>query len=232
MIEYGLYKNHLTAGPNDYSARVQNLKVADEAAILQEMIVPGGVTKAQAAAVMAARSVAIEKILLGGRGVHTDFCKIKHTVRGVFNSEDDSFDESRHILAFVANPRKKISKLTRDIKLTKVRVGKRIPLVDRFIDTATQMRDEVMSIGKVGEIKGIDLKCDLSDNTQGVFIIKADGSEVQCVSFLHNTASKIMFYIPETLTVGEEIELEVRNKLNDTINDVRIAKFPIILSVV
>lgn len=221
MFEYGLYKNHLTPDPDDYAAKVQNLKVADEEAILKEMVVPGGVTETQATAVFTARRAAIKKLLAAGMGVRTDFVDIKPAVRGIFINYDDVFDDSRHIVVFNAISREELLEIARDMKPTKVRVSKRVPLPERFVDTATQRRDEVISTGKVGEIKGSYLKCDETDNDQGVFIIKPDGSELRCASFIHNTASRLLFYIPEGLTAGENINLEVRNKLNNEIKAVR-----------
>lgn len=232
MLEFGLYENHLTPDPDDHSAQVQNLDVADEDAVLDEMVVPGGVTKAQAAAVLTAEQTAIRKILLSGRGVTTSFCEIKPVIRGVFTSEDDSFDPKRHAVVFNATLRKEFKELARDIKVKKVPVSERMPVPQRFVDTATQRRDEVISNGMVGELKGSFLKCDPADNKQGVFVIKADGSEIRCDNYIHNTASKLLFYVPNTLTVGEEVELEVRSKLGNTVNEVRIGALATTLSVV
>lgn len=232
MFEFGLFKNHLTPDPDDYSAKVQNLKVADEEAILKEMVVPGGVTETQAAAVFTARRVAIKKLLANGMGVQTDYCEIKPAVRGVFINDDDVFDRKRHAVVFNATGREGLQEIAREMKPMKVKVSARMPLPERFVDTATQRRDEVISNGKVGEIKGSYLKCDETDNDQGVFIIKPDGSELRCADFIHNAPSKLLFYIPNTLTVGEEVVLEVRNKLNNEIKAVRSGRLSKTLSVV
>jgi hypothetical protein len=47
-----------------------------------------------------------------------------------------------------------------------------------------------------------------------------------------NTISKLLFYVPDNLTVGEELELEVRNKLNDSVNDIRSGRLIKTLTVV
>lgn len=232
MFEFGLFKNYLTPDPEDYSAKVQNLKVADEEVILKEMVVPGGVTETQAAAVFTARRVAIKKLLAGGMGVQTDYCDIKPGVRGVFINDDDVFDRKRHTVVFNATEREGLQEIAKDMKPIKVKVSERTPSPERYVDTATQRRDEVITNGKVGEIKGSNLKCDETDTDQGVFIIMRDGSELRCADFIHNAPSRLLFYIPDTLTVSDEIVLEVRNKLNNTIQELRSGRFSKTLSVV
>lgn len=232
MYEYGLYENHLTPDPDDHRAHVQNLKVADQNDVLNEMVVPGGVTKTQAAAVLTAEQTAVRKILLSGRGVITSFCEIKPGIRGVFINDDDVFDPKRHSLVLHAILRKDIRELAKQIKVKKVPVSDRLPVPERFVDTATQRRDEVISNGMVGELKGSYLKFDPDDNEQGVFVIKADGSEIRCDNYIHNAKSKLLFYVPDTLTAGEEVELEVRSKLSNTVNDVRVGHLAKTLSVV
>jgi hypothetical protein len=232
MIEYGLYENHLTPNPGDYWAQVQNLEVIDQKAILNEMVVPGGVTKAQAAAVLTAEQTAVKKILLSGKGVMTNFCEIRPGIRGVFINKDDVFDPKRHTVVLNARLRKDFRDLARDIKVKKVAVSERVPVPQRFVDTATQQRDEVISNGMVGELKGSYLKFDPADSEQGVFVIKADGSALRCDNYIHNTASKLLFYVPGTLTVGEEVELEVRNKVNNTVKNLRSGSLATTLTVV
>ena len=232
MIEIGLYENQLTPEPDDYMAVVQNQEIVGEEEILKEMIVPGGVTVTQAAAVFAARKQAIAKLLRSGKGVHTDYCEIKASVRGVFTSEDDNFSPDRHMVVYRTNPRKDLREIAKEQKVKKVLVTARVPMAIRFIDAATQRRNEVISVGKVGELKGIYLKCDPDDDQQGVFLIKSDGTEVRCAGFINNTSSRLIFFVPDTLTVGEEVEIEVRNKLNNKIKTLRSGRFMHTLSVV
>lgn len=232
MFEYGLFENPLTPNPNDYLARILNLEVANEETILNMMVVPGGVSKTQVTAVLTARKMAVEEILLSGKAVMTDFCEIKPGIRGIFISNEDVFDPRRHTLVLYAVLRKKYRDLAKAIKTKKVSVSERLPMPLRFLDTATQRRDEVISNGMVGEIKGKYLKFDPADPNQGVFIKKANNTEVRCENYIHNTDSKLLFYVPDTLTVGEDLKLEVRNKLNDSVNEERSGLLAKTLSVV
>ena len=232
MLEFGLYENHLTPDPDDYWARVQNLIMVGQGEVLNEMVVPGGVTRTQAAAVLTAEQTAVKKILLSGRGVVTNFCEIRPGIRGVFVNEDDVFDSNRHSVVLSANIRKEYKGIAKDIKVKKVEVSERLPLPQRFVDTATKRHDEMISNGMVGELKGSYLKCDPTDPSQGVFIIKADGSELRCDNYLHNTAAKLLFYVPNSLTAGEEVELEVRNTLNNSVNELRSGRLANTLTIV
>lgn len=232
MLEIGLYENHLTPEPDDYMAMPQNQKVAGEKEILKKMIVPGGVTVTQAAAVFAARKQAIIDLLSEGNSVETDFCEIKPAVRGVFTSEDDIFSKDRHSATFNTIPRKELGEIARNLKVKMVQVSERVPMITRFIDSATQRRNEVISVGKVGEIKGSFLKCDPEDDQQGVYLIKTDGTEVRCNSFINNTSTRLIFFVPDTLETGDEVALEVRNRLNNEIKTLRTGRFSRTLSVV
>ncbi len=232
MFEFGLFKNHLTPDPDDYMAKMQNVRVATSEDILKEMNVPGGVTKAQAAVVITARKVAIMKLLSRGYAIRTELVEINPAVRGVFIDVDDNFDPKRHTIVLNTEAREDLKIKARELEVKKVKVIGRIPMPERFIDTATQRRNEVISRGKVGELKGSNLKVDPEDTDQGVFIIKADGTEVRCDNFMHNSLVKLQFYVPDDLPAGEEVTLEVRTDYNLSSKELRTGRFQQTLSVI
>lgn len=231
MIKFGLFKNYLTPGPNDYKAVVQKLDIIDEEALLKEMIVPGGVTATQASAVLTSYHGAIVNALKNGQDVRTKFVEISPSIRGVFNGSSANFDANLQYVVFNVLSRKELNKIAKELNVQKVTVKERVPKLHRFFDSASQRRDEVISTGKAGELKGRFLKCDPNDPDQGVFIIPAEGSAIRHTSFIHNTSTKLIFYISDALTVGDKVELEVRNKLDNRIKELRMSRFPHALTV-
>jgi len=231
MLKYGLFKNHLTIDPDDYVAIPQDVESKTEEDILKEMVVPGGVTTTQAQAVFTARREAISKFLEQGYAVQTDYSELKPGIKGVFNSDEESFTNGKHTVAISSSSRKVLKNIANSIKVEKVSVIERSPIIMKFIDTSTQRENEIITPGMVGELKGGYLKCDTADETQGVFIILPDNTALRCTNYLHNTASKLMFYIPNTLSANDEINIEVRNKLGGSTKANRIGKFAIDLTV-
>ncbi len=231
MLKYGLFKNHLTPDPDDYVAIPQDVQSKTEEDILLEMVVPGGVTTTQAQAVFTARREAIAKLLKQGFAVQTDYSELKPGIKGVFNSDEESFTAGKHSVAITSSSRKVLKEIANDIKVEKVGVVERSPIVMKYTDTATQRENEIITPGMVGELKGGFLKCDITDETQGVFIILPDNTEVRCTNYLHNTASKLMFYIPNTLTANDEVSIEVRNNLAGSTKENRVGKFAANLTV-
>lgn len=232
MIKFGLFKNHLIPNANNYRAVIQDLEIIDDDDLLKEMIVPGGVTATQASAVLTAWYEAIEKALKSGKGVKTKLMTIKPSVKGVFEDEDDDFDATKHFVGlniFLRNPLRNIAKL---LRAQKIKVRKPAPMIRHFIDTATQQNDKVISVGMVGELAGEFLKCDPNDEDQGVFIIKSDGSDLRIASFIYNAGTKLIFFLPNTLNVGDEVKIEVRNKLDNRIKELRTSRFFHALTVV
>lgn len=232
MIKFGLFKHHISSKPGEYKAVIQNLELCDEDDLLEEMIVPGGVTATQASAVLTAYEGAIVKILKSGRGVKTRLFEIKPSVRGIFAGIDAMFDPNHHFVTFTISAREFLRNMAKGLNVQKVTVGERVPRLHRFIDTASQLRNEVLSSGKVGELVGDLLKCDPEDMEQGVFIGQGDGNEIRCANFIHNTSSRLIFFLPDTLESGDEVGLEVRNKLNGRVKAVRVGRFAKSLKVI
>jgi hypothetical protein len=232
MLKFGLFKSPLTSGADDHRAVIQELKMNDEKDLLKEIIVPGGVTAVQAMAVLTAWNEVIEKKLRSGEGVKTKLVEIKPSVRGVFDGEDDIFNPKQHFVVLIALARKKLQEIGKELKVQKVAVRERVPIPYRFTDTTTRRHNEVISAGGVGQLEGRFLKCDTDDNEQGVFILQPDGSTLPISSFIHNTGTKLVFFIPEGLTIGDEVVLEVRNKLDNRIKELRKSRLPRSFSVV
>jgi hypothetical protein len=232
MLKFGLFKSHLTSVPNDHVAVIQKLEMVDEEDILKEIVAPGGVTATQAQAVLTAWYEAIENTLKDGKGVKTKFIEIRPAIKGVFEGSDAKFDPTKHYVVFNVLVRDYIREIAKLLKVQKVRVGERAPMIRKFVDTVSKRHDGVISNGKVGELSGKFLKCDPNDQEQGVFLIHPDGSAIHISTFIHNTGNKLIFFLPENLIVGDEVVLEVRNKLNNHVKEVRVCRYPQVLKVI
>ena len=96
-LEYYLIPNHMTSDPDDYMAVSSNSDSYTMEDVYKQMTREGStVTKAEALAVFEEITQAIAGILEEGHSIVTPLVNITSSVSGVFESEDDRFDPSRH----------------------------------------------------------------------------------------------------------------------------------------
>lgn len=229
-VKYFTRPNPLKDDTNDYTAQVVDVPIITEEDLMNEIVVPGGVTSTQAQAFLAANTEAIIKNLSQGFAVRTKLVTFYPSISGVFNDEDDSFDKKRHSINIKTHPTKLVKEIASKIKVKRVPASKRLPVINKFIDTATYQRDKVITPGLVGEIKGERLKFDSMDLSQGVFLVDSQKNLHRCTKYIRIMPTNIIFYIPAELPAGN-IELRVRTKMEgDT--SVREGVYTELLSVI
>lgn len=211
MLNYALHQTKITDAPDDYHAIPQNVISYQLCDLLEEMVVPGGVTTTQAAAVLESFMGAQEKILKRGGSINTEFYNIYPRISGKFTSPDDNFDPGRHQVHFSVRMGTRFQPLASQITPQKVAAKLRVPELSTYIDSASGTNNQTLTPGKVGEIKGEYLKLDPTDTEQGVFFISGTNT-YRSETYLRNTNSTLMFYIPDQIEAGE-YKIEVRTIL-------------------
>lgn len=210
-IKYSLFRNHLTADPNDYMAVVQDQTTRTIDDLIKIMLRRGStVTEADIRAVLQNYKEAIAEVLENGDSVITDLFRITPSIPGVFTDQTDRFDPSRHYVSLNMNRGSIISEIARNLTVEKVEAVKPRPSLQVFKDVETDTTNEAITPGGPGELIGNRMKVsDSEDEQQGIFLIAGDGSETKAETIIRNKPANLIFIIPEELESGE-YELEVR----------------------
>jgi len=213
-LKYSTRVNPLTTVADDCIAQIHDVETLSEKEIIDEMVVPGGVTHTQVQAVVTSMKEVILKKLRQGYGIRTPLIHYYPTISGVFTDDEDSFDPNRHSVNIKTTPNKEVKEAAAFIRPQKVTAPKRIPLIQKFVDTATNTRNKLITPGLVAEIKGELLKLDSTDLNQGVFLIDSNKTLHRCDKYIRITPTNLIFYIPGNLPAGQ-VELRVRMKMEN-----------------
>lgn len=215
-IEYALYPNPLTDGPDDQRAIVQNQESRTTEDVIDEIISRGStVTRAEALAVIEEYEAIIAKFIADGDRVNTDLMRVSCSISGVFEGTDDQFDSSRHQvnLNFSAGPR--LQEATEDTVTEKVRGKQRRPRIRNVEDHGSGTNNSTLTPGDAINITGSMLKHDPNDKQQGVFLLAADGTEIKMDPAIYNKPKTLIVMVPADVPSGE-YELEVRSIVRRT----------------
>ncbi|MBI9034070.1 MAG: DUF4469 domain-containing protein [Bacteroidales bacterium] len=213
-LKYALYENNLTSDPDDYSAVVQDVESLSMEAIVDQMLERGStVTRADALSVLEDYSATIESLMKKGKGVNTPLFNLHPSIKGVF-LKDDQFDKSRHFVRYNITPGIRIKTAVNDISVEKVQANKPRPVLIHFEDLASGTRNETITSGKIGSIKGSRLKFNPAEATQGIFFIATDNTNYKVDMITVNKPSELHFLTPD-LPAGD-YQLQVRTVLRDT----------------
>ncbi|MBO9570654.1 MAG: DUF4469 domain-containing protein [Chitinophagaceae bacterium] len=209
-LYYALVENHVTPDPNDRSAMAlpnQSFTLED---VFDRMTSRGStVTKAEGLSVMEELTHAIEQLVKDGNSVNTPLFNIQPSIVGVFTSDDDGFDYSRHQVKLRINPGKRLREMESAIPVEKTTLDKKLPLLAHFYDIKTESADVVISAGGGARITGGLLKFDEKDNNQGVFFVnQADGVAARAAGkFLRNKPGELIFIVPELVAGTYKVEV-------------------------
>jgi len=193
------------------------------------------VTKTDILAVKRLECEAVRHFLLLGHTVNMDICNIGLSIGGVFNSDDDQFDEKHHTVRVWLSPGKFLNTLTsKDFELKKIYSDNPHPSIKDLFDFKSKTENKILTPGGEARITGNDLKFSTDDSDLGIFIIperkkieeiiKSDGNGPQRkeIKYIQGkeikvptddihllTESRIFFCLPVKLTAGK-YNIEIR----------------------
>lgn len=210
-LRFGLSPNHLTDDPNDYMAVVTDNETVTTEQLIVEMSGKGStVTKAEALSVIEEFMYTIAQHVKKGYNVNTELIKIYPSIVGVFNSENEGFDLSKHGIRLNINPGSRLREIIHEIEVKKVKLEANIPMLQQFTDLKTHIVNESFTLGQIASLKGSQLKFDAEDPTQGIFFIaSAEGTQTRVENVVKNKPSELLFFIPESIGTGT-FQVEVR----------------------
>lgn len=229
-LKYTLLKNHLTENPDDYMAMPQGNDSVDQGDIIDVMIARGStVTKAEALSGKEEEASAIEAALKRGQSVNTPLVNISLSISGVFESDEDRFDPTRHRVKVNVAPGTRLKAIASEIEVEYVSPQKTLPELRKFIDFVSDTTNTTLTPGGGGRLQGSSLKVDKDDPKQGVFFVATDGTATRVTQLMRNKPSELIFMIPNNLPAGA-YTVEVRTVFSEN-GDIRTGRLNDSLSV-
>lgn len=211
-LEYYLVPNHMTTDPDDFMAVSSNSNSYSIEDVYKQMTREGStITKAEALAVFEEITQAIVGILEEGHSIVTPLVNITSGVSGVFESEEDRFDSSRHKVRLNISAGKRLREINGSISPVIGSSGIRKPTLTRFYDNASETQNELITPEGGARLKGSFLKFDEEDDDQGIFFIDLSDNTEHRVDkpLLRNKPGELIFILPD-LPAGD-YRLEVRS---------------------
>lgn len=228
-VEISLEPNNLTPRPGDWMAVVRNATYQNTSAVIKQITRPGSILKeTECVAVITAFFNQINDNVREGIGFTSDYLSITPAAGGVFESENEAFDPSKHWkdANLVAGPL--MRKAIADMKVKTIRMATPLPYVAAFLDIKTESRNQLLTPGFMADITGDLLK--IEGDAAGVFFVNIDTSEVIAVPRIHvNEPKKLTILIPEALPAGS-YKVEVRTHIHKS-KDLRVGSLNGVLTI-
>ena len=214
-LKFALFENHLTSDRNDYMAVVQNLQSRTQEDVIDLMISRGStVTKAETLSVFEEYTIALVQLLKEGYAINTPIFNLSPSVKGVFNSPDQSFTPAVHSVKINITPGSRLRGIGTQVSVERVKGSSPQPDPEYLDDLGSGTRNDQLTPGNIAQVRGSRLKYDAGDPAQGIFLIASDGTETKVNTVAHNKPGQLDFLVP-VLEPGE-YQLEVRSLMNKT----------------
>lgn len=212
-LPFLLRKNPLTPREDDFSAQTVVFETTEMKTIIQKAVKRhSSLNEVDASLAVNAVFEQVYEELLAGNNVITPMCNIRLSISGVFDADHMEFDPERHKINLNFSPGVDFRQLTQEVKLKKIAASDVLPEIDSFEDSETASKNEKITAGKGGIVKGSKLKIDKEVADEGLFFIAADDSEHKVTTYMRNMPSELIFTIPDGLTSGK-YRLEIRTYL-------------------
>ena len=140
-----------------------------------------------------------------------DYCEknTSFSISGVFTSQTDGFDKSRHVVKLNVTAGTALREALTKVSVQKVEAASTDPYITSVTDKVSGDTTTIRS-GSVMEITGSRLKFDAADTEQGVFAVTSSG-EFRCATVIENKPARLMVLLAPEVPAGD-FTLEVRTK--------------------
>ncbi|MCB0192231.1 MAG: DUF4469 domain-containing protein [Anaerolineae bacterium] len=210
-IDYKLHEYNFAAG-GDYRARVQHQRTIDLDGVIDAMAMHNsGLSRALMVGVFYEFLRTLVFLLVDGHKIETPFATFKITIKGTFTSPDDQFDSRRHTVEIAITPGNQLQKdFAAEAKPRKCHLKVAQPMISRCTNGNSPTATTTLTAGRMAGIQGRNLKFDLNDPTQGIFLTPVKGYQdptplgppVRVEDVGHNKGRKLVFVVPPDLPPG------------------------------
>lgn len=196
-VFYALVDNPLTPDETDFRAAMKPQPSVSEEELIEMIVLHNtGVAASVARKVLTEHTNALRYFLEKGRHVNTPLLNTTYSISGVFDSDEDSFDPSRHRLNLNLTPGLAIRDVVTHAEVSKVEAGASLPLLSTYFDTETGTKNNTLTPNEMGYLSGKRLKFDDTDPAQGLFFINGNNKEFRVSKFAECRPSKVIFKVP------------------------------------
>ena len=212
MISYFLYLNKLTKALHDYAARVVNVPVYTLEDIIQRATQEGKtMTEEEMRSAYSSMEKAMIDIIGSGGSVQLSILSTAFSIKGVFDSDEESFTEGKHKLNLKMYPGDSLVKAAQRNRLKRVKAGGYSPEPTKVEDVASQSINELLTPGNMACLKGENIKFDAGQADEGLFLLNGQNKETKVAHIARNMPSELVFLVPAQLAKGT-YWIEVRNR--------------------
>lgn len=228
-LQISLEPNYLTERPDDFMALVRNVVYKDFKGVLKQLTGPGSILKeTECVAVINAYWNAINENLKEGIGFNSEHINITPAAGGVFESENEPFDDEKHWKGVNLTAGTSMRKASREMKITLTRATVPTPYVKAFFDIRAESTNQSITPGFMADITGDLIK--IEGEQSGVYFINTTtGTETKVARIHVNQPKKLTVIIPEGLATGS-YRIEIRTHIHES-KDLRTASLNAILTV-
>lgn len=213
MLEYSLYDNHFTANdPDDRLARPVDVTTHSRDDLIDAITGPGSILKpTETDAVIDNYWSTIIDYIRRGEAYSDDYISTRFGISGVFQDDEDQFDEARHKVVVSVLPKDRVTEVAAEISLRKVDGRRIVPEVQTVYDWGSATNDDTITPGDVLEITGTHLKIHNNISDEGVYFVnQSSDTEAEATQIRTNEPKTLTLRIPDSLVAGT-YRIEVRN---------------------
>ena len=228
MLKYALFLNKLTPEPLDCAARVVDVPAFNLDDIVKRATQEGKtMTEEEMYAAYSSIEKAMIDIISEGGSVQLSILNTAFTVSGVFDNDEEPFTEGKHQLNLKLYPSDSLVAAARQNRLKRVKAKEYAPEPTKLEDIASDTVNERLTPGNMACLKGTDLKFDLEQADEGLYVVSDRGPAVKVEQLARNMPGELVFLVPAKLGKGS-YWLEVRNRSYQTLSTGRL-KHPLVV---
>jgi hypothetical protein len=216
-MDYTLTKNQMYKKASDpaYVARTRVSSRMEKDQVIQSLSHATTLTEADINAVLSGLENMLVQFIVLGHSIDLGFLGLGFSIRGGFDSEEDSFHKDRNwvsVNATLANSF--VNAVNQAVKPVKVIAENKMPAPIKLTKVSGDMALPEIKSGNLVQITGARLSFEKSDAETGVYLQPDFGDPVRVTEYGKTGDTLILLKMPEGLTVGNN-SVEVRGRSKD-----------------
>ena len=232
-IEYALFKNNITADPDDCAAIVQIAGSADGEDLVQDIIDQGTtVNKPDILAVTAALKLACQRRVEDGQRVnYFGMVEFFPRVKGIFTGATDTFDPARHHIDVGANPGSELREAVRTrAGVKKLEAVKPAPNPVEYRDVGSDTINDTITAANIGQLSGSRMKFDPAQADEGIYFVSTGGGDTKVATVQKNKPSQLVFLVPVLVAGTYHLEVRARMGTGTATRELRTGRLDAVLT--